>query len=690
MGKIDLHNHDLYLNRELSQIQFVRRVLAQSRRDDVPALERLRFLCISTIVTDEFFEVRVASVKQQQAYGITRRTPDGRTPTETLTEIRRQMKELVREQYRTFNEVLVPLLDAEDIRFVRRSRWTKRQRKWLQNYFRNELLPVLSPLGLDPAHPFPRILNKSLNFAVLLEGTDAFGREGEMALVRAPRSLPRVIRLPASHSDGPDDFVFLSSILHAFVDELFPGMTVNGCFQFRVTRNSELLVDEEETENLARALQEPLLERGYARAVRLEVADNCPEHVLQILTRQFELHQSDTYRCDGPVNLNRLTAAYDLVDKPELKYPPFTPRPCEPMQQARTPFDVIRRQDIVLHHPYDSFAPVVELVKRASQDPAVLAIKQTLYRTGRDSPMVQHLVDAARAGKDVTVVIELRARFDELANIERANRLQEAGVQVVYGVVGYKTHAKMLLIVRREQQQLRRYVHLGTGNYHAGTALSYTDCGLLTCNPEIGQDVHDLFQQLSGLGPQIDLNKLIQAPFQLHRNLLDMIKREAQIAESGKPGRIIARMNAVTEPKVIRALYRASAAGVQIDLIVRGVCCLRPGIKGLSENIRVRSIVGRFLEHTRSYYFSNDGADEFYLSSADWMDRNLLHRVEVCFPVLNTNLRRRLKKETLDNYLKDNLDAWELNSDGTYKPVDRRSARGFSAQRGLLKGLIND
>lgn len=686
-SSVSLKQSDLYINRELSQIELIRRVLEMAQRPTVPLLERLRFLAITATIVDEFFEVRVASVKQQLAYGVGSSGPDGLSNSDTLRAIRERLESLIAEQYRTFSEALTPALAAQGIHFLSQDQWSKSQRKWLRDYFRRELLPVLSPLGLDPAHPFPRILNKSLNFAVSVSGDDAFGREADMALVRAPRSLPRVVRLPASYTKGTHTFVLLSSIIRAFVDELFPGMKVQGCFQFRVTRNSELLVDEEEIENLARALRGPLQERGFAEPVRLEVGRATPDDIVEDLTEQFGLDDSEVYRCDGPVNLNRIIAVYDRIDRPELKYRSFTPRLQTALTTGASLFDAIRQHDILLHHPYDSFNPVVDLLRQASQDPNVLAIKQTLYRTGSESAMVDALAEAARSGKEVTVVIELRARFDEQANIERANLLQEAGVQVVYGVVGYKTHAKMMLIVRREHGRLRRYAHLSTGNYHQGTARAYTDLGLMTCHGGITQDVHHLFQQLSGLGPQIELKHLVPAPFKLHGAFVAAIEREAANAAAGKPAKIVARMNALTEPRIIRALYKASRAGVEIRLLVRGICCLRPGVPGVSDNIHVRSVLGRFLEHSRLYYFENGGDPLVWVSSADWMDRNMFYRVEAAFPLLDSGLRRRAVDQSLTKYFKDNTQAWSLDSDGRYTPIERGEERPYTVQDALLKKL---
>ncbi|MGY6517865.1 MAG: polyphosphate kinase 1 [Lysobacteraceae bacterium] len=681
----ELDHPSLYLNRELSQLAFNFRVLAQAMDERVPLLERLRYLCISCTNLDEFFEIRVAAVRHQLQFGGSL-PPDAMPPTQALKAIHERAGELVAEQYRYWNEVLRPELAENGIRILGPASWNARQKRWLQKYFRDEILPVLSPLGLDPAHPFPRILNKSLNIVVVLKGRDAFGRAGHLAIVRAPRSLPRIIQVPPNVSGGEHDFVLLSGVLSSFVDELFPGMQVKGAYQFRVTRNSELLVDEEEVENLAHALKDELVGRGFRHAVRLEIADNCPRPIVEELLRNFELPENALYRINGPVNLNRVTQVIDLVDRPELKFPAFKPRPVK--FQADTPFDALRERDILLHHPFDAFSGVLELVQAAALDPDVLAIKQTLYRTGVDSPLVEQLIAAARNGKDVTVVVELRARFDEEANIRLADRLQEAGVQVVYGVVGYKTHAKMMLIVRREPGGLRRYAHLGTGNYHPGTAKVYTDIGLMTSRPSVTADVHQLFQQLSGLAPLIKLNCLLQSPFTLHRGILERIAREARLARAGQPARIIAKLNAINEPQVIRALYDASRAGVSIDLIVRGACAVRPGVEGVSDNIRVRSIIGRFLEHSRVYWFGNDGDPELFCSSADWLERNLLRRVETCFPILDPELARRVYEEELESYLADNTNAWTLKPDGSYeRVVAGEGEMPHCAQQSLLAKL---
>ncbi|MFL6621970.1 MAG: polyphosphate kinase 1 [Sulfurifustaceae bacterium] len=675
---------ELYINRELSLLAFNRRVLEQAQNAAVPLLERLKFLCISSTNLDEFFEIRVARLQQQVAAGALTRGPDNRSAQEVLNCIAPEIRALVDEQYRVLNEVLLPALERERIRFVRRGDWTGRRGAWVREYFEREVLPVLSPLGLDPAHPFPRILNKSLNFIVALKGRDAFGRNGNVAVVQAPRMLPRLIQLPPDVTGGPHDFVFLSSIIHTYVNDLFPGMEITGCYQFRATRNSELFVDEEEVEDLLHAVEGELRSRRYGDAVRLEVADNCTPELANFLLRKFELLPEDLYQVNGPVNLGRLLALYDLVDRPELKYSAFTPGLPPQSRHSNDIFEAIRAGDILLHHPFESFVPVVDFIRQAAADPKVLAIKQTLYRTGADSLVVEALVDAARAGKEVTVVVELRARFDEEANIKLSAVLQEAGAHVVYGVVNYKTHAKMALVVRREKNRIKYYVHLGTGNYHERTARSYTDFSLLTSDEAIGEDVHRLFLQLTSLGKLTRLKKLLQSPFSLHKELLAKIEREAEHARAGRPARLIAKLNALTEPQIIQALYGASRAGVRIDLIVRGVCCLRPGVPGMSENIRVRSIVGRFLEHARVYWFLNDGKEELWLASADWMERNLFRRVEIAFPVALGALRSRVFKEAFETYLNDNLLAWELLPEGHYRRLIPNGGPPLSAQDGLI------
>ncbi|MAA74960.1 MAG: polyphosphate kinase 1 [Salinisphaeraceae bacterium] len=681
-----LESPSLYINRELSLLEFNARVLEQAKDETVPLLERLKFLCISSTNLDEFFEVRVAGVMHKAEMTTSTSDADNISPVDLLRSISRRAHTLVEEQYRTLNEILIPELEKEQIRFLRRAEWDERQRQWLAYYFEEELLPVISPLGLDPAHPFPRILNKSLNFIVSLEGKDAFGRNTGYAIVQAPRALPRLIQLPPEETGGgPSDFVFLSSVIHAHVEDLFPNMRSTGCYQFRVTRNSDLFFDEEEVDDLLRAVEGELPARRYGDTVRLEVARNCPRQMSAYLLDRFVLTADDLYEVDGPVNVNRLMAILDMVDRPDLKYPPFTPRLPAALAPGGDMLEEIRRGDVLLHHPFDAFLPVIEFVRKAGNDPRVLAIKQTLYRTGPDSAVVDALVDAANAGKEVTVVVELLARFDEADNIKLANRLQEAGAHVVYGVVGYKTHAKMTLVVRRESDGLRHYVHLGTGNYHPKTARLYTDYGLFSCEESLGNDVHEMFLQLTSLGRISALERLIDAPFHLHQAIIDKIDREIEHARAGRGGRIIAKMNSLVEPGTIRRLYEASQAGVDIDLIVRGICCLRPGVKGVSDNIRVRSIVGRFLEHTRVFCFGNGGEQEIYLASADWMDRNFFRRVEVAFDMQDARIKTRIADE-LELYLQDNIQAWLLNSEGRYqRAAPAEGAPPLAAQRRLME-----
>ncbi len=678
-----------FLNRELQTLEFNRRVLAQAEDRTVPALERLRFLCIVSSNLDEFFEIRLSGVKEQIKLGAAAAGPDGLTPLQVFRHVAARAQGIVERQYRLLNEEILPALAKEGIRFVRRTVWNARQQEWVRDYFFREMMPVLTPIGLDPAHPFPRVFNKSLNFAVELEGRDAFGRDSRAAIVQAPRVLPRVIRLPAPVADGPDDFIFLTSVLHAHVGELFAGMNVLGCYQFRVTRNSDLFVEEEEVKDLRQALQGELPQRHFGDAVRLEVADNMSETMTRFLLAQFGLQGDDLYVVQGPVNLVRLINIPDKVDRPDLEYRPFTQGLPKALAKGRDLFEVIRKGDVLLHRPFQSFAPVIEFIRQAAQDPLVVAIKQTVYRTGTDSVIMQTLIDAARNGKEVTVVVELMARFDEEANINWAARLEEVGAHVVYGVVGHKTHAKMAMVVRRESGKLVRYCHLGTGNYHSRTARFYTDFDLLTAREPVGADVNEVFQQLTGLGKATKLKHVWSAPFTLHARILEAIEAEARIAKSGRPARIVAKMNALLEPEVIEALYKASQAGVKVDLVVRGVCALRPGVPKLSENIRVRSIIGRFLEHTRVFHFRAAGESKVYLSSADWMDRNFFRRIELCFPVLDPKLKRRVIREGLKPYLEDNTQAWEMQPDGGFRRAKRGRSKARCAQAMLLKALAN-
>ena len=684
---VDLGKHELYINRELSQLAFNLRVLDQAMDEAHPLLERMKFLLIFSSNMDEFFEIRVAGLKKQIEFQRENPGPDGMRPRDVLEEISRQVHAAVQRQYDVFNNVLIPALEKENIRLLRRNHWTPEQAAWARRYFRDEVLPVVSPIALDPAHPFPRLVNKSLNFILSLDGSDAFGREGGFAIVPAPRSLPRIIRIPDRLTDGGDNFVFLSSIIHAHVDELFPGMTVRECHKFRGTRNADLEMNAAEVEDIALALKGELSSRRFGTAVKLEVSSECPEDMCNILLEQFNLNESEMFRLDGPLNLHRLLKLGSMLNRPDLAYPEFSPGIPSALSAEKNIFDSIRREDQLLLHPFQSFTPVIDFLRSAAKDPDVLAIKQTLYRTGGKSEIVDALAEAARNGKEVTAVVELRARFDEEENLQLASRLQEAGAVVVYGVLGYKTHAKMSMVVRREAGKLKRYVHLGTGNYHSGNARAYTDYSLLTDDDDICADVHRVFQQLTGMGKASKLHALMHAPFTLQKNLLALMDKEIAAAKAGKPAHIIIKINGLTEPKMIRALYRASQAGVKVDLIVRSVCCLRPRLPGVSDNIRVISIVGRFLEHTRVYYFQNSDP-QIYCASADLMERNLLHRVEVAFPIFHMKQIKRIRAE-LDTYLNDNTQAWELDAHGQYHRLTPKHRQPKTAQQQLLEKLSN-
>ncbi len=654
------------LCRELSLLAFNRRVLAQAQDTRVPLLERLRFLCIVSSNLDEFFEVRMAYLKREQKQRPNLILDSGKTPAETIAAAREEARALIREQYALFNEELQPALSKEGIHFYRRRNWTPEQRAWIQDYFDRELLQILTPIGLDPSHPFPRPLNKSLNFAVELVGTDAFGRASGMAIVQAPRILPRVLKLPPEICNGDNGFVFLSSILHEYVGKLFPGMEVKGCHQFRLTRDSDLTVDEEDLKNLRTAIQSELQDREYGDGVRLEVAETCPAHIYEFLLGHFKLDINELYQVKGPVNLVRLMAVPDMVERPDLKFPPRTAGLPKSLTKGKSVIDAAAAAPVLLHHPYQSFEPVVRFIQEAAADPDVVAIKMTIYRTGSSSELVKALLRATQAGKIVTVVVELMARFDEANNVNWAQQLENAGAHVVYGVFGYKVHAKMALVIRREEGVLKRYAHLGTGNYHQGTSRIYTDFGLITADEDLTADVNTLFMEITGLGQPGRLNKLYQSPFTLHAMLMESIAREMRHAQDGRPAWIIAKMNSLIEPGIIEALYAASAAGVQIDLIVRGMCALRPEVPGLSDNIRVRSIIGRQLEHSRVYYFYNDGEENTYISSADWMGRNFFRRIETCTPIEDAALKARVIREGLTLALQDNRQAWLMRPDGSY------------------------
>jgi len=682
----DLTHWAYYINRELSQLEFCARVLSMAKDGRLPLLERLRYLSITSNILDEFFEIRVAGLKQQVVYGAVQRQADNLSPEEQLGQIAVKVKCLVLELYTTLNVELLPQLEAQKIRILRTSKWTETQVDWLKRFFLREVAPIITPVGLDPSHPFPEPASKNLAFIVTLEGRDAFGRDSRLAVVQAPRSLPRVIQLPENCCGGEECFVLLASILRYFISDLFLGMKATGCHQFRVTRNSDLFVDEEAVDDLLLALEGELSSRRFSEAVRLEVATDCPPEIADFLIGQFSLSEQDLYYCDGPVNLGRMETIPELVQRPDLKFEKFRPRTPERLTRSENIFETMKIGDVLLHHPYESFMPFLEMLRQAVVDPQVVSIRQTLYRTGTDSAVGAALVEAARAGKDVLVVIELRARFDEAANIELANALQTAGAQVVYGIVGHKTHAKICMIIRREGRRLVRYVHLGTGNYHQRTSREYTDYGLFSSDQELGQDVQKIFQQIAALGKAGKLKAILQSPFTLHSGILELIEAQRQKARQGKPAAIQAKMNALTEPTLIQALYGASQAGVRIDLIVRGVCCLRPGIPGVSDNVRVHSIVGRFLEHTRVFCFGSDENRLVFLSSADWMDRNFFRRVEACFPLRDPKIAQRVYREAITNYLSDNTQAWELLNDGSYRKTKARG-KTHSAQEALQAEL---
>ncbi|MFT4978588.1 MAG: polyphosphate kinase [Myxococcota bacterium] len=686
---IDLADPSLYTNRDLSHLEFNRRVMALAQDESVPLVERLRFLTILSSNLDEFFEVRVGGLQQRQLLELPLNTPDDLSPELALREISGVAHQMIDEQYQTLNGILLPALAAEDIHLLRRSVWTPEQSVWIRDYFHQQTLPVLSPVALDPAHPFPPVQNKGLNFIISLEGRDAFGRESGIAVLQVPRCLPRLLLLPEDIS-GPHSFVMISSVIHANVGALFPGMKVTGCFQFRITRNSDMWVDEEEIDDLLNALKGELHGRNYGRAVRLEAAVNCPPGLVALLLEHHQLDPRDLYSVQGPVNLHRLGALCNMALRPDLKFQPFTPGLPKSLDINEPIFSQLSQRPVLLLHPYQSFSPVIDLLWSAANDSDVLAIKMTLYRVGADSPIIDALIAAAQVGKEVTVVVELRARFDEARNITLATRLSEAGASVVYGVVGYKCHAKMILIVRREGTGLRRYVHVGTGNYHAGNARLYTDYSYMTTDPDVCEDVHEIFLQLTRMGQLIPLKRLLQSPFTLRQTLIEHIDAEAAASKAGKPARIIARMNSMTDHSVIQALYRASRAGVQIDLIIRGICCLKPGIPGVSENIRVRSILGRLLEHARVYYFYSGGNEKIYCASADWMYRNLHRRVEVACPIDDPFLRARITEEMLDWGLQDNTQAWLLDASNHYtRDTPAEGEVLFSSQEALIARLAD-
>lgn len=685
-----LNDLDQYIHPELSLLLFHERVLNMALDPRTPLLERLKFLCIFSSNIDEFFEIRVSGLKAKVQLQASVDAIDGLSPQTALEEINKHTHNLVELQYETLNEQVLPQLKNHGIEFLDREQWSKEQRKWLKQYFKREVLPILTPIRIDPAHPFPLTINKGLSIVVDLHDPERDDAHN-IAVVPAPRALPRFIRLPEGLRSNEYEFVYLSSIIHANISKLFSNVEVLGCYQFRITRNSDLYVDLEEVEDLARTLEGELPSRLYGEAIRLEVSKNCPKHIIKVLRTRFDIESDFVYRVNGPVNLNRLMSLPDLVNRPNIKYKGFTPSIPDYLNLQNNIFEAIKNGDVLLHHPFESFSPVVDFLRQSAKDPNVLAIKQTLYRTESDSIMVELLAEAARAGKEVTVIIELMARFDEKNNLATAQRLQQAGAHVVYGMVGKKTHAKMLMAVRRESGKLRRYVHLGTGNYHQGNTRLYTDYGLLTNNAEITQDVHEIFMQLTSQSPNPELSRLHQSPFGISSMFIEKVEREAQHAIQGKHSHIIVKVNGLSSPSIINALYKASQAGVKIDLIVRGICCLKPGVKGLSENIQVVSIVGRFLEHGRIFYFANNQEEEVYLSSADLMPRNLRNRIEQCTPILDNTIKQRIINE-LTLYISDNSNAWLMQPDGQYVQIidDNKQPRALNAHSILLNNYSDE
>jgi polyphosphate kinase len=667
-----------YLNRELSWLEFNQRVLDEALNPATPLLERMKFFCITASNLDEFFEVRVASLKQEIEDNVNFRTPDGRTPAETLREVTIRVRRLVDDAYRCWREQLRPALAKHGIRFLQAATLDSEDRKWADAYYRAKVHPVLTPLAIDPSHPFPQLLNKSLNLIVRLTATHTGEVRRRLAVVQVPRVLPRLVRLPRGEARD-HDHLFLADLIGAHLADLFPGTQIEGWWTFRVTRNSELYIDEEEVPNLLKAVENELHNRRKGDAVRLEVAAECPADIRAELLNTFSLAEHDLYVIDGPLNPTRLMAVLDGDHAPELHDPRFVAPVAASLRDRGDLFAAIRERDHLLHHPYESFNSVVEFLEQAAADPKVLAIKQTLYRTGGDQRIIGALMSAVTNGKQVTAVVELKARFDEANNIRWARALEEAGVHVVYGLVGYKIHCKVALVVRADDDGIRRYVHLGTGNYNPSTAKLYTDLSLLTCRPDFGEDATNLFNLLTGICQFQGTRKFVVAHFQMHDRILELIAREISHAQAGLPARIVVKMNALVEEQVIDALYRASQAGVKVDLIIRGICCLRPGVPGLSENITVRSIVDRFLEHARVWWFENARQPEVFVGSADWMPRNLFRRIEVVFPVEDGNLRDRITEEILERQLADNVKARLLQPDGTY--VTPPLPKGAKARR---------
>jgi polyphosphate kinase len=679
-----------YFNRELSWLAFNRRVLEQAQKESNPLLERVKFLAIFSSNLDEFFEIRVAGLIEQVDSNVTEPSIDGLGPREQLRRIHSVVASLLDDQHRCWHGQLVPALAEADIHFKTADQLSQSELNWVKTYFREQVYPVLTPLAVDQSHPFPQLGNKTLNVVVSLDNPEIPDVVGFMAILPVPRILPRLVGIePSRH--GPQRYIFLSEIIKLCASELFPGYRIHGAHAFRVTRNSDLYIDEEEAENLLKKIEEELRNLRRGAAVRLEIEQGVDDRTFAALCDHLGLSHEYVFRLPGPLNLMRLMSLYDLIDRPDLKFPAFTPALPPALQAPERIFDVIREQDLLLHHPYESFAPVIDFVEQAARDPQVFALKQTLYRTSGDSPIVRALIEASRNGKQVTALVELKARFDEANNIQWARQLEEAGVHVVYGVVGLKIHCKCSLVVRREAKGLRHYVHLGTGNYNPRTARSYTDLSFFTCRNHITSEVASLFNSLTGFSRSPSFHHLLVAPYNLHPRIQELIGREADHARAGQPARILAKMNSLVDDSTIENLYAASRAGVRIDLIVRGTCCLVPGIKGLSENIRVRATVGRYLEHARAFYFENHGGESLILAgSADWMSRNFFRRAEVLFPIEAPDLRHRVLDDLFPMEFQDNENARELHANGAYLPVTRRAGEpSFSAQDYFMAAASN-
>lgn len=677
-----------YANREQSWLNFNRRVLEQAQSEANPLLERVKFLAIVSSNLDEFFEIRVAGLIQQTDAGTGEISLDGLTPREQLKRVHGAANQLVDAQYRCWHEQLVPLLAKQHIVFRAAPQLTDSEDKWVRHYFHTQVLPILTPLAVDQAHPFPQIVNKTLNVLLSLDNPDTPEIEKTVVILPVPRILPRIVQIEPD-TEGPARYIFLSEIIKLCALALFPGYRIHGAHAFRITRNSDLYIDEEEAENLLKKIEEELRNLRRGATVRLEIENGVDDELFALLCSHLNLSRDFAFRLPSPLNLLRLMSLYEIIDRPELKFPPFTPADLPRLRTQPSIFDAVREREILLHHPYDAFTPVVEFVEQAARDPDVLAIKQTLYRTSGDSPIVRALMDASFNGKQVTALVELKARFDEANNIHWARQMEEAGVHVVYGLIGHKTHCKCSLVVRREAGALRRYVHLGTGNYNPKTARLYTDISFITANESLTEEVAQLFNTLTGAGRTPEFKKLLVAPFNLHPKIQELIAHEAANAAAGKPARIIAKMNKLVDQVTIDNLYAASQAGVKIDLIVRATCCLVPGLKGLSSNIHLRSLVGRFLEHARIFYFENGGDPLVYCGSADWMSRNFFRRIETLFPIEDPEFKKRLIDELLASELRDNEDARELQSDGSYKmPARAAGEPPFSAQRYFIAAAL--